>query len=122
MKQTKSIRPAYSQVVICDPTGKVEVPLWKRDVPFVASDTCILFMCYPEIDGPTEVTFGTVGDVRIHENPICERMLKTPGRQIAVETAEGDGIFRMPTKGTETLVRIWSNRSWLPDKVIIGVD
>jgi hypothetical protein len=49
-------------------------------------------------------------------------MLKTPGRQIAVETAEGDGIFRMPTKGAETLVRIWSNHSWLPDKVIIGVD
>lgn len=57
MKQTTSIRPAYSQVAICE-----------------------------------------------------------------VETVEGDGIFRMPTKGTETMVRIWSNRSWLPDKVIIGVD
>jgi hypothetical protein len=59
---------------------------------------------------------------RIHENGVCERMLKAPGRQIAVETAEGDGIFRMPTKGTEILVRIWSNRRWLSDKVIVGVD
>ena len=122
MRQTTSIRPAYSQVVICDPTAKVEVPLWERGVPFVASDSCILFMCYPEIDGPTGLTFGNGDDVRVQGDPICERMLKTPGRQIAVETAEGDGIFRMPTKGTETMVRIWSNRSWLPDKVIIGVD
>ena len=66
--------------------------------------------------------FGTADDVRIRQNPVCERRLKAQGRQIAVETAEGDGIFRMPTKGTEILVRIWSNRSWLPDKVIIGVD
>jgi hypothetical protein len=122
MRQTISIRPAYSQVVICDPTAKVEVPLWERGIPFVASDTCILFMCYPEIDGPTGLTFGNDDDVRIQGDPICERMLKTPGRQIGVETAEGDGIFRMSTKGTETMVRIWSNRSWLPDKVIIGVD
>ena len=122
MKQTISIRPAYSQVVICDPTSKVEVPLWEKGVPFVASDSCILFMCYPEIDGPTGLTFGNGDDVRVQGDPICERMLKTPRRQIAVEAAEGDSIFRMPTKGTETMVRIWSNRSWLPDKVIIGVD
>ncbi|HEY2872444.1 MAG TPA: hypothetical protein VGJ56_11020 [Reyranella sp.] len=121
MRQTISIKPAYSQVIICDPTAEVEVP-WERGVPFVASNTCILFGCYPETDGPTELTFGSADDVQPHGDPICERMLKTPGRQIAVETAEGDGIFRMPTKGTETLVRVWSNRSWLPDKVIIGVD
>jgi hypothetical protein len=122
MKQTISIQPAYSQVVICDPTAKVEVPLWEREVPFVASDTCILFMCYPEIDGPTELAFGTGDEVRADGPPICERMLKTPGRQIAIESVEGDEIFKMPTKGTETLVRIWSNRNWLPDKVSVGVD
>lgn len=122
MKQTISIRPAYSQVVICDPTAKVEVPRWERGVGFVSSDTCILFGCYPEPDGPTDLTFGTESEVRGDGPPTCERILKTPGRQIAVETAEGDGIFSMPTKGTETMVRIWSNRSWLPDKVIIGVD
>jgi len=122
VKQTTSIRPAYSQVVICDPTAKIEVPLWKKGVPFVASSTCILFMCYPEIDGPTKLTFGDGDDVRTDRSPICERMLKTPGRRIAVETAEGDGIFDMPTSGTETLVRIWANRDWLPDEVGIGIN
>jgi hypothetical protein len=122
MKQTTSIRPAYSQVVICDPTAKVEVPLWERGVGFVASDTCILFGCYPEPDGPTDLIFGTGDEVRGDGPPTGEFRLKTPGRQIAVETTEGDGVFRMATKGSETRVRIWSNRSWLPDKVIIGVD
>jgi hypothetical protein len=122
MKQTITIQPAYSQVVICDPTAKVDVPLWEKDVPFVASDTCILFMCYPEIDGPTELAFGPGDEVRADGPPICERMLKTPGRRIAVEGVEGDGIFSMPTKGTETRIRVWSNRDWCPDKVIIGID
>ena len=122
MKQTTSIRPAYSQVVICDPTAKVEVPLWERGAGFVASDTCILFGCYPDMDGPTELTFGTGDEVRRDGAPTCEFMLVTPGRQIAIETVEGDGIFSMPTKGTQTPIRIWANRSWLPDKVVIGVD
>lgn len=122
MKKATSIRPAHSQVVVCDPTAKIEVPLWKRGVGFVASDTCILFGCYPEPDGPTDLTFGTEDEVRGEGRPMCEIMLKTPGRQIAIETTEGDGIFSMPTKSTETLVRIWSNRDWAPDKVIIGID
>jgi hypothetical protein len=79
-------------------------------------------MCYPEIDGPTELTFGSSDDVRAAGRPICEQVLKTPGQRIAVETAEGDGIFNMPTRGTQTLIRIWVNRDWLPDKVNIGVD
>jgi len=122
MKQTISIRPAYSQVVICDPTAKVEVPLWERGAGFAASDTCILFGCYPESDGPTDLTFGVEEEVRGDGPPICELVLKTPGRQIAVESVERDGIFSMPTRGTETLVRIWANRNWAPDKMIIGVE
>jgi hypothetical protein len=121
MKQT-TIWPPYSQVVICDPTARVEVPPWKEGVPFVASDTCILFMCYPEIDGPTDIVFGPGGEVHDSGAPVFEGRLKTPGSQIAVETVEGDGIFSRPTKGAETLVRIWANRNWLPDKVIIGID
>lgn len=122
MKQTTLIRPAYSQVVICDPTAKIEVPLWQRGVGFVTSDTCILFGCYPNSDGPTDLTFGTGDEVYGEGTPTCEIVLKTPGCQIAIETPEGDGIFSMPTKGAETLVRVWANRNWAPDKVIIGID
>jgi hypothetical protein len=122
VKHITSIRPAYSQILIRDPTAKIEVPLWERGVPFVASETCILFICYPDIDGPTELTFGSGGEVGAEVPPTCERILKTPGRQISIETVEGDGIFRMPTKSAETLVRIWSSPSWLPEKVTVGVD
>ena len=80
----------------------------------MASDTCILFMCYPEPEGPTELSFGTGDEVRVDGLPICERILKTPGRRIAVEGVDGDGIFSMATKATETRVRVWANRDWLP--------
>jgi hypothetical protein len=106
MKQSVSITPPYSQVVICDPTARVEVPLWTEGVPFVASDTYILLMCYPEVDGPTELVFGSGEEVYDSAAPIFEGRLKTPGSRIAVETVEADGIFSMATKGTETLVRV----------------
>jgi len=98
------------------------VPLWERGAGFAASDSCILFGCYPESDGPTDLTFGAGDEVRGDGSPIFELVLKTPGRQIAGESVEGDGIFSMPTRGTEALVRIWANLSWAPDKVIIGID
>ena len=79
-------------------------------------------MCYPDIDGPTELTFGNGDEVRADGRPICERVLNTPGQRIAVETVEGDGIFDISTTGTQTLIRIWANRDWLPDKVTIRVD
>jgi hypothetical protein len=122
MKQTVDIRPSYSQVVICDPTAKVEVPLWRKGVPLVASETCILCGCYPDSDGPTELTFGTGKEVFVDSRPLFEGTLKTPGRTIALETVEGDSILSMPTDGTETLIRIWANHDWCPDKVIIGID
>jgi hypothetical protein len=87
MKQIISIQPAYSQVVICDPTAKAEAPLWERDVPFVASDTCILLMCYPEIDGPTELAFGPGDEVRanlranIEDTGPSDRLRRCRGRR-----------------------------------------
>jgi hypothetical protein len=48
--------------------------------------------------------------------------LKTPGRKIALKTVEGNMILEMPTANSETVVKIWTNRTWSPDKVFVGVD
>lgn len=111
MKQTTSIRPAYSQVVICDPTAKVDVPLWERGVGFVASHTCILFGCYPEPDGPTDLAFGTGEEVGGDGPPTCEFTLHTPGRRIAVETVEG---------ASSTCLRKGPKRSFASGRIAIG--
>jgi hypothetical protein len=115
-----SIAAEYAQVVILDPTAKVEVPLWKRDVPCVASDTCILCGCLHEQFGDTEITFGPAAEITCDLTVVFDGVLKTPGRKIAMESVWADPILDAPTAGIETRVRIWSNRSVFPDKVVIA--
>ena len=117
------IRPPNHQIVICDPTAKVEVPLWPRELPpFVATDTCILCLCQVDSDGETDVAFGGSDEERMEVAPIFDGFLQTPGRKLALETVWADPILEMATATTETSVRIWTNRRLCPDRVRIGVD
>jgi hypothetical protein len=122
MRKTVAVRPQYSLIVICDPTAKVNVPDWPYGASLAASDSCILCGCYPEVDGPTQVTLGTIEDVRPSGPQVFEGTLKTPGFKIALETAEGDSILDMPTKMAETRVRIWANRDRAPNDLVVGID
>jgi hypothetical protein len=97
MTQTIVVSPEYAQVVILDPTAKVEVPRWERGVPFVASSTCILFGCMVDCDGETEITFGRADEVACDLRLTFDGILSTPGRRSAVENVWTDPIFESPT-------------------------
>jgi hypothetical protein len=99
MKQTTSIKPAYSQVVICDPhcqsrsaalgaRRSVRGERHLHSVHVLSGDRWA--------DG---LTFGDGDDVRVHGDPICERMLKTPGRQIASKLRRATAYSGCPPKG-----------------------
>jgi hypothetical protein len=124
MPQVKSYAPPYCQILICDPTSKVDVPEWEKGGQrvVVATDTCISCVCLPDMDGETEFTLGTGGEVAMQASPIFEGKLKTPGRKIVLETVEGNQVLEIPTAATETRVRIWTNRKLAPDKVRIAID
>ncbi len=125
MVQIKSYAPPYCQILICDPTAKVDVPEWKKGGQrvVVATDTCISCVCLPDMDGETEFVLGAGSEVAMQQaSPIFEGRLKTPGRKIALETVEGDRVLEMSTPGTETRIRIWTNRQLAPDKVRVAVD
>jgi hypothetical protein len=102
VKQTASIRPPYSQVVICDLTAKVVVPEWEKGVPLVATDTCILCGCMPDMDGETDFTLGPGGELEAERFRIFEGIPKTPGRRIALETVWGDPLLGLPAASTVT--------------------
>ena len=122
MTQIVTINPAYSQIVICDPTAKVQVPIWKDDLSIIATDSCILCTCYPEQDGKTEVRFGPGNQSQPDQSLKFDGKLRTPGRTIAIETVEGDPVLNMQTARTEVRVRIWTNSIQWPDKVSVGID
>lgn len=122
MTYTLRARPPYSQIMMRDPSAKVEVPEWKKGVPFVATDTCILYGCYPDMDGETQITVGTADQIDADSSPVFDGMLRTPGHKIVLQTVEGDLILEVATIGDTTPVRVWANRNWLPDIVTIGID
>jgi hypothetical protein len=121
MRQVRKYAPPYCQVVIRDPTSKVDVPEWEDGATVVATDTCILCSCLPDMDGETEFVLGSSREVPIDDLTVFEGMLKTPGKKIALKTVEGKVILEMPTSGPATFVRIWTNRLWSPDKVQVAV-
>jgi|SRR3954454_17601799 hypothetical protein len=122
MKLFKMCRPPNHQIVICDPTAKVVVPLWEKGAPWVATDTCILCMCMIDFEGATDLTLGSGSEVELERAPVFDGTLKTPGRRIVVETVWHDPLLQMATTGTETRVRIWTNRFLTPDEVVVGID
>ena len=123
MVETTKIAPPNSQVVIVDPKkGKIEVPEYRESVPFVATSSCILFYCYPEVDGETEIALGRAGEVDPGTAPVFDGHLLTPSRILAIEAVGGDAILRIPTFSVQTKLRIWSNAIKWPTKIMVGIE
>ena len=71
MVETTEIAPRNSQIVIVDPNAKkVDVPDYRESVPFVATSSCILFYCFPEVGGETEITLGNASEVDPGSSPV----------------------------------------------------
>ena len=123
MTETTKIAPVNSQVVIADPKNrKLEVPEYQESVPFVATSSCILFYCYPEVDGETEIALGKASEVDPGTVPVFDGQLLTPGRILAIETVYREPIFQIPTFSVQTKLRIWSNAIKWPTKIWVGIE
>ena len=79
-------------------------------------------MCMVDFEGETNLTLGPGNEVEADRAPAFDGVLKTPGRRIVLETVWHDPLLEMATAGTETRVRIWTNRPVTPDEVIVGID
>lgn len=123
MVETTKIAPRNSQIVIVDPNAKkVDVPDYRESVPFVATSSCILFYCFPEVDGETEITLGNASEVDPGSSPVFDGHLLTPSKTLAIETVVRGSILRTLTLGVQTKLRIWSNAIRWPDKIVVGID
>jgi hypothetical protein len=121
--KTTKIAPPNSQVVIVDPKAKhVDVPQWQELAPFIATSSCILVLCYPEVEGETEIALGNAREVDPGSTPIFDGLLLTPSRILAIETVEGEPIFEMPTADVQTKLRIWSDAIKWPTKIMVGIE
>ena len=120
MIKTARWAPIHSLVVISDPIGGA-IPSHFVDI-VTATESCIVVLCYAEVDGETEFTLGKASEVDPGKPPTFSGQLLTPSRKIIVHTTEFKTILDAPTIGVTTPVRFWARDTEWPEKVIIGLE
>jgi len=121
MYEIKNVRPINSLIFISDLNGG-DAPNPIRDVPILATPSCISVACYPEQEGATDVTLGDMQDVDPGRPANFDGNLNTPSRTIAVSTVDHKTILEKSVTKEAIHVRIWMNNPKWSDDIIIGVD
>lgn len=100
--------------------GEYPIPVWGAQIQ--STPSCISFGCYPEQDGPTEISLGAARDVNPGNSPAFEGDLETPHRAVIVSTVDHKTVMSMIVSKTRTHVRIWLSHPRWPEKIAIGLD
>ncbi len=120
MEIKNSIRPINSLAYIHD-ASQFDVPELRSDTSVTATPKCVLLLTYPEVDGPTDVTF----DLQPRDRPLLmlqhDAMLETPSRTVVMSTVDEQILFSVPVAESTTRVRVWLNTRFNPDQVVIGL-
>jgi hypothetical protein len=87
-----------------------------------ATSRGITLTCMHEQEGNTDITMGSIAEIRPTQPPIFDGYLDSPDRRIVLQIVPGDIIFEQKVKATRTRVKIWTDGSRWPTKVVVGVD
>ena len=117
---TCRVVPMNSLLFISGPDGGIPpIPVW--GVMILSTRSCISFACYPEQDGPTDVTLGWSRDVDPGRAPAFEGDLETPHRLVVIRTVDDKTVIKADVPDVRTHVRIWYSHPRWPERVVIGV-
>lgn len=121
MPITITIAPVNSILFLSDLAGGTPPePVWGAKI--LSTPSCISFACFPEQDGPTEITIGPSNEVEPGPILVFDGDLETPGRVIAISAVDTDRVLSINVAHAKTKVRIWYSHPKWPDKVTIGLD
>jgi hypothetical protein len=121
MSSSSKIAAPNALLLISD-VGGGKPPDVMQGALIASTPSCIAVGCMADSNGKTEVTLGTVQELRSHESPAFEGKLETPSRAIVVQTVFRQTILQAPVPGSSTRVRIWVNHPSEPDRVTIGLE
>ena len=120
MHTSSLIRPVNSLIFVSDRAGG-RIPLWQKNKQILWTDSCISVACYPEQDGPTELSLGTAPEVDPGFRPEFDGMLETPNRIVTVQDVTHEVILSMNVAEQLVRVRIWLNHPRWANRIAIGV-
>ena len=121
MSSTVKVRPANSILFVSDVDGGAP-PTPVRGSMILSTASCISFRCFPEQDGPTEVTLGPAIDVKPNGPPSYEGDLETTKHKIVVSTVEGQTVLEADVPKSRSRVRVWLSHPQWPERVTIGYE
>ena len=120
MSSAVSIAPVNSLLFLSDPDGGVPPePVWGAQI--LSTPSCISFACFPEQDGPTQITLGTKSEVDQGTPPTFEGDLETPHRAVVIMTVDLEVVLKMDVPNERTHVCIWYSHPRWPEKIAIGL-
>jgi hypothetical protein len=100
----------------------IDVPIPENLEQLVyATPTCWIVICAADVDGDTEVTFGSFEEVDPGEPPIHDGVLETPLFKLVLGLASGEDPLVLAVPTERTRLRIWTNDPQFPNKVTIAV-
>ncbi|MGE0280220.1 MAG: hypothetical protein AB7P20_06355 [Rhizobiaceae bacterium] len=124
MKETIRYTPPNSIVFVSDIEGGLVPPSdnWKAEELIFASDSCVCVVCYPEVDGETEISLKRAEDV--HPDPefdlVFDGVVTTPSKEIMVSNVEIEPLLQAAVDNLQTRIRVWMDHDRWPQKVVIG--
>lgn len=121
MRHTARISPANSILFIHGGRDDVPpLPIWGARI--LATNSCVSVVCYPEIDGPTDIVFGEVNEVGLDRPPDFEGILRTPDRKVVITTVDDQTVLDVPVLAKLTILKIWRSHPRWPEIVTVGVE
>lgn len=119
MMKKRLYSPSNSIVFISDLDGGVSPdPVWGATI--LATSSCVSVACFPEIDGPTELFLGRVGEVDPGYAAEFEGLLETPDKYIVLTEVDLSVILKTAVPGVITRLKIWRSHPQWPEQVFIG--
>jgi hypothetical protein len=120
MVKSAKIAPPHSLILIVDPSGG-EIPDSLSRSPIASTDSCIAVGCRSDADGDTEFTLGETSVVNPGGEAAFQARLKTPNRKVTLRMITGQTILQMPVVQQDAMVRVWTNHSSEPDRIVVGI-
>ena len=121
MIQKARISPVNSILFIEDVNrGILPEPVWGAKI--LSTPSCISFACFPEQDGPTEITIGPSNEIGPGPLLMFDGDLETPSRVVIISGVDIERVLSVDVANQKTKVKIWYSHPKWPDKITISVD
>lgn len=117
-----SIAPANPIVFVLDPTNKaIDVPAYVSGDIIASTASCISIGIQADVDGETRVKLAVrISDAdRNRLRSVFKGELATPGKKVAVVTAEFEGVIEQGVKANHSSVEVWVDDVGNPGEILV---